>query len=112
MCKGSSGPTTTTQKTSTQTSAPSALAMGAYQDVLGRASGVAGTPYNPYTGQLVAGMTPEQMLAQTGINNAGAGTPGAFNTALGYAGLGASPVSSADIARYYDPYQQQVINAT
>jgi hypothetical protein len=100
------------QTTSNTTSAPNAQAMSAYQDVLQRAQSAAGTPYQAYTGQRVADTNADQNAAFGTIrNNQNAYQP-FLNSASGYATAGASPITSADLQRYQNPYQQQVINAT
>jgi len=99
----------------TSTYAPTAAAQSTYQDILSRAQQVASTPYQPYTGQLTAGLTPTQ---QAGINNTNSGVGMAvpyINTAGQYAATGAAPVnnvSSSDIVKYLSPYQQNVIDST
>lgn len=58
----------TSSGTTTQTANP--LAAFAYQQALQNAQGIAATPFEPYQGQLVAGMTPLQIAAQQGFKNA------------------------------------------
>lgn len=123
--------------------------MNAYQDVINRAQPLASQPYQPYTGNLVAGLSPDQQSAISEIEGAqGIATPfinsaaqeiGASTTPLTpivqpyanyatgilegwnpqnlqqaqqYFGNASTPITSSDIARYYDPYQKNVINAT
>ncbi len=96
----------------TATTSPNAGAMAAYQQLLARASGVAGQPYTPYTGELVAPVNAQQMLAGTGINqNAGFALP-FINQAANWQTQAAAPISADDIARYQSPYTQQVVDAT
>ncbi len=106
MGKGSS--TTTQSKTYT----PNAQAMGAYQDVLGRAQSAAATPYQAYGGQLTAGWTPEQGAGTDTINQyAGFASPYISEAAdLSRGASGA--IGSGDIQRYMDPYTQMVVDAT
>jgi hypothetical protein len=103
-----SNTTTTTQK-------PPEYVERAYQDVIGRAGAAANQPYRTYGGERVAGFSPSQMQAfQTVTDAQGAASP-YIDEATGYARMGAAPVAdltSADINRYYSPYQQQVIDAT
>ena len=104
MCKGTN--------TTTQTTAPNSSAMQAYQGLLDRASGVASTPYNAYSGDLTAGVNPQQNLGISNINQyAGWGQP-YFQQAGDYASSMAHPISGSDIERYWNPYQQQVVDAT
>lgn len=106
---GSKGSNTTTQS---QTNAPNPAAMAAYNAILDRAMGVANTPYQAYGGELTAGINQQQQAGVSGINqNAGFASP-FISEAAGFARQGAAPISAADIARYQDPYTQQVVNAT
>lgn len=100
------------QTTSNTTSAPNAQAAAAYSDVLQRAQTAAGTPYQSYTGQQVADLNGTQQTAFNTINGAQTAYQPFLNSASGYATAGASPITSADLARYQNPYQQQVINST
>src|SRR4029077_15569964 len=98
--------------TTTQTSAPNAAAMQAYQDLLARAGGVASQGYQPYTGELVAPMNAQQNLGINAINqNAGFAQP-YISQAANYANTAAQPLSVADIQRYQNPYIQNVVSAT
>lgn len=85
------------------------------QTIYGTALNAASQPYQPYTGQLVAGLTSTQ---QSGINNVNASYGMAqpyLNTAANYAQQGAAPVnnvSAGDISQYMSPYNTSVVNAT
>jgi hypothetical protein len=82
------------------------------QDIYNRVSAAASTPYNPYQGQLVAGLDPVTQSGISGINaNASAAQP-YYNQAQQYATAGASAITPEEIASYNNPYQQQVIDAT
>lgn len=101
------------QTTSTYT--PNYQATQQYGDILNRANKVASTPYSPYGGQQVAGLTPEMTAGISGINAAAGTAQPYINTAANYAATGAAPVanlSSQDIQQYYNPYQKNVIDAT
>lgn len=100
------------QTTSNTTSAPDATAAAAYRDVLQRAQTAANTPYQAYGGQQVADLNSTQQSAFNTINGAQGAYQPFLNSASGYATAGASPITSADLARYQNPYQQQVIDAT
>ncbi len=95
MGKGSN--TQTQNSSSTSTMSPDSNAYQAYLGLLDRASGVASTPYQGYTGPQVAGINDQQ--------RAGIGT---INQTV----ANAQPLSQADIDRYQDPYTNQVIDAT
>ena len=94
--------------TTTQTTAPNAGAMAAYQSLMERASGVANTPYQAYTGNLTAGINQQQNLGIGNINTASqAGSPW-----FDYAASMAHPLSQSDVERYQNPYTQNVVDAT
>lgn len=131
MC-GSTSNTTTT-------SPPSAVLQN-YTDVSNQAKGVAATPYQPYTGQLVAGLNQGQTDAigelQSGygvanpylnsgsadLNNASAGLGNVQNylqagsrsvgAAQNYAGLAAALTGPGAAQAYMNPYTSSVINST
>ena len=105
----------TSDPTTTQTNSPNPMAMQAYGDILGRAQQVASTPYQSYTGQLTAGLDPTQQAGISNVNSAYGVAQPYFNQAAQYAQQGAAPVanvSGADVQRYFNPYQQNVIDAT
>jgi len=94
--------------------------MALYEDVYGRAKGIAAQPFIPYTGARVAGFNPDQLRQFQA-------TRGLFETGMGYdpfTGLqqlaqaptptvGSVPsLLQADIGAYQSPYQQQVIDQT
>lgn len=104
MCKGS--------QTTSSTSAPNPQAMAAYTDLLGRAAGVASTPFTPYGGEFVAPLNAQQNQAGANINaNAGFAQP-YIQQGAQYATAAAQPISPAQIAQYQSPFTQQVVNAT
>jgi len=81
------------------------------QEVFQAARGLAGQPFVPYTGPLVAGFTPDQLrqfeatrgLFETGMQ---------YDPITGLAELAQAPTPSllgADIAAYQSPFQEQVI---
>jgi hypothetical protein len=95
---------------STQTYTPAGQA--GMQDIYNRVSAAASTPYNPYQGQLVAGLDQVTQNGIGGINaNANAAQP-YYAQAQNYATAGASDISQDEIAKYNNPYQQNVIDAT
>ena len=110
-------PETGTQTVS-QTIDPAQMAM--YEDLYGRAKGIAAQPFIPYTGKRVAGFSPDQLRQFQA-------TRGLFETGMGYdpftglQQLAEQPMPTvgqvpsllqADIAAYQSPYQQQVIDQT
>lgn len=82
------------------------------QNILPMAEEIAGTEFNPYTGELVAGFTPmqQQVAAEYGSLASGAGQ---LNQAADiYSSLGqGGQLSSENVASYMSPYQQNVIDA-
>ena len=71
-----------------------------------------GVPYVPYGGERLAPLTTEQQMARQGaVQQAGAYRPD-LQTARGYAGLGAAPITAGDISRYQSPYTQAVMQTT
>lgn len=77
-------------------------------DSLGRATS---KPFNPYTGQMVAGLGQGEQAAR-GIASANVGSTGGIldtaisgvNNAMGYDGT--------DVSRWYNPYEKDVVDAT
>lgn len=108
MGKGSN----TTSTSNNSITAPDSQAAGLYRQILDRASGVASTPYQAYTGELTAGQNAQQNLG-VGTANAAAGFANPYiSRAAELAGSSVAPVGDQDLIRYYDPYQQRVIDAT
>ena len=104
------------KQTSSTTVDPAQMAM--YQDLYGRAKGIAQQPFVPYTGSRVAGFNPDQLRQFEA-------TRGRFETGMQYDPLtglqglaqqGAPQIGQvgsllgADIGAYQSPYQQQVID--
>lgn len=101
---------------SSQTSSPNPTASAAYNSLLTRAQNVASTPYQAYTGQLVAGLSPQQQqafgeignlqgVAQPYIDQASQMTQGAYNSL-------APQNYGQTVSQYYNPYQSSVVDAT
>ena len=105
------------QTSSTQVD-PAQMAM--YEDLYGRAKGIAQQPFVPYTGSRVAGFNPDQLrqfqatrgLFETGMQ---------YDPLTGLQGLAqqqapqvgqVGSLLGADIDAYQSPYQQQVIDQT
>lgn len=108
----------TGKQTVSQTIDPAQMAM--YEDLYGRAKGIAAQPFVPYTGARVAGFNPDQLRQFQA-------TRGLFETGMGYdpftglQQLAEQPLPTvgqvpsllqADIGAYQSPYQQQVIDQT
>lgn len=106
MGKGSN--TTTNQSTSSAD--PQAAAL--YRDLLTRAQGVASTPYQAYTGDLVAPINAQQNTGIAGINSAAGYANPYIQQAASQATASSSPITAETIQQYQNPYTQQVIDAT
>lgn len=106
MCgKGSSGST----QSQTSSTLPNAQALEAYQNLIGRAQGIADTPWNPATAQQVAGFTPDQLAA---FDQARGGISQPYiNNAAQMATAGVGPVNQT-LQQYLNPHTQNVIDAT
>lgn len=106
---GSKGSQTTTSQTS---SAPDSNAYNAYLSLLQSAQGVASTPYQAYTGELVAPVNSQQQTGISGINSyANSAQPYVQQAASGIA-ANSQPITASQIAQYTNPYTQSVVNAT
>ena len=101
----------TTQQ-STSTYGPPAEVMSRYRDLLDRAEGVSQTPYSGYTGDRVAGFTPDQETAFAGVRDSVGLAQPYVQEAAGLARAGAAPISADAISRYTNPFTQQVVDAT
>lgn len=103
------GSQTTTNSTTT---APDQQAGDAYRSILQQAAGVAGTPYQAYTGELTAPINSQQQTGIAGINqNANFAQP-FINNASGMIQNASQPLTASQIASYQNPYTQSVIDAT
>jgi hypothetical protein len=99
-----------TSSSSSTSADPRAQAL--YTDILGRAANVANTPYQQYTGQLVAPINAQQQQGIAGVNaNAGFASP-YIQQAAGFASNAANPLSQQQIESYLNPYTQNVVDAT
>jgi hypothetical protein len=87
------------------------------------AQGVANTPFQPYTGERVAGFTPTQFQGQQGLISAANDSTGTntINNATGILGslagfkpqtISAPQLSSTDLSPYMNPFQHNVIDAS
>lgn len=97
MSKG--GTQTTTQK-------PDQFSDFARQQLWNQATQVANQPYQPYTGQGVAG--PSDVFMR-GLDVAG-GLEGRYGDLADNLGFGTTPFSADALKQYQDPYEQQVIS--
>lgn len=111
MCSSGSNKKTQTQtRQETSTTRPADQeTIDAYKRLIAGAETTAGTAWNPATSQQVAGFTPDQQAAFNQIRG-GIASP-YINEAAGYARAGAGDISG-NIENYYNPYVDQVVNAT
>lgn len=97
---------------STSSTSPAPQAAGLYSSLLNRIQGVANTPYQAYTGQLVAPTNAQQQAGIANINaNANYASP-YVQQASGLVSSAANPLTQSQIQSYYSPYVQNVVNAT
>ncbi len=104
------------QTSSTVSSLPPEV-LANYQDVVNQAKNVSSTPYQQYTGQLVAPLNSTQQQATTNATNAQGAYLPYFNQAQNYAsqgtqGITPSTIDQTAIDKYRNPYTQDVINST
>jgi len=83
----------------------------AYSSLLNQAQNVASTPWNPATGQQVAGFTPTQNQAFGAVqNNQGSYLPN-LSAAGSSVATGSSPVSTSSILSAYNPFVESQVAA-
>lgn len=104
------------QTSSTTSSLPPEV-LANYQDVVGQAKNVSSTPYQQYTGQLVAPENATEQAATTAATNAQGAYQPYFNQAQnsiasGTQAISPTAVDSSSINQYMNPYTQNVINST
>lgn len=104
-----SGPTTT-NTTSNSSTTPNAV--NQLNDIWSKVSSAASTPYQAYTGQLVAGLNPTQQTGISNVSNAVGTASPYFDLASQYGQAGAASINPNDVSKYMNPYTQSVINST
>src|SRR5258708_38191088 len=92
MCGGNKG-----QTTSTSSNAPPPQVMAEYEQIMSRADQVAGQPYQPYTGNMGAGVTPDQQAAFQTVQGAQGSAQPYFDQARGLATAGSTTLTTADV---------------
>lgn len=105
----------TSSKSST-TGATDPSVQSAYQSLLGQAQQTASTPYQGYTGQLVAPLNDTENQAISQIQGAGGLAAPYLTQAAQYAQAGATPITTTPFSQqavdqYMSPYQNDVINS-
>lgn len=114
MSGGGSGSNTTVSN-----NAPPQQYLDAYSNVVNQAQNTAAQPYQPYQGQMVAGLSPDQQSGIVGTQNAQGAAAPFINAASQELGQATQPLwsnlpqfSGDAVSQYESPYTQQVVNAT
>ena len=84
----------------------------AYKEALGMARGATSRPYEQYSGNLVAGLTPSQTQGISNINNAQGMALPAIQRGMQYTEQAAQGVTPELYDRFYSPYVKDVANTT
>ena len=105
--------------TTSSTSTPNPQFQQAYTNLTNQAQQVAATPYAPYQGNLVAGLSPDQQSGIAAVQGAQGAADPFINAASQELGQATQPLwsnvqqfSPNAIANYSSPYTNQVVNAT
>jgi len=101
--------------TTTQTVKIPPEVLARYNAVNARAEEVASQPFQPYTGQFVAGLTPQQQAGMRGVDAAAGMAQPYFQTAAGMTTAGSQavgPLTQQQIAYYQNPFTQSVVDPT
>ena len=114
---GSNASNTANTGATTGSTSPNPIAYQAYLTALQNAAKAAATPYQPYSGQQVAGFTPDQMAAMQGYRNMANiqqpylnASEALYNQAVQYSDP--ANFTSGALQQYMNPYQQSVVDAT
>lgn len=99
-------------QTTTQSATNTPTGMPQLYDIWNRVQQAASTPYTPYGGQMVAGLSPTQQAGISGVTNAQGAAQPYFDQAADYAKTGASTIDPSSVQKYMSPYTQNVIDAT
>jgi hypothetical protein len=93
--------------------------LDAYSNVTNQATQVASTPYAPYSGNTVAGLSPDQTSAIGEVEGAQGIANPYINAAAGYINNSTTPLwsgvqqfSPSAVSQYESPYTQQVLQTT
>lgn len=101
---------------SSQTTTPNPQAAAAYSRFMQRAEDAANRPYVPYTGQLVAGMSPDQLQAYEQIRKTQGYSQPFYDAARQWTENAVGSMSPENygntVKQYMNPYQQNVIDTT
>jgi len=95
-----------------QVYAPPPEVMANYTALSDAAKQVAGTPFTPYTGEMVAGLTPTQQAGIENINASAAEAQPYYRAGSNLVGQAATPFSQQALDQYMSPYINSVAKAT
>ena len=98
--------------TSTSTYSPPASVQANYDELAARAKQVAATPFTPYTGEMVAGLTPSQTAGIQNVNSSAATAQPYYQAATGLVGNAAQTFGQPQLDQYMSPYINSVAKAT
>ena len=98
--------------TSTSTYSPPADVQANYDQLAAQAKQVAATPFTPYTGEMVAGLTPSQTAGIQNVNSSAATAQPYYQAATGLVGNAAQTFGQPQLDQYMSPYINSVANAT
>lgn len=98
--------------TTTGTFEPPPEFMKAYKESLNMAKEAVNTPYQQYSGDLVAGLSPTQQAGVANVNAAQGMALPAIQAGMGYTQQAAQGVTPELYNQYYSPYVQDVANST
>jgi hypothetical protein len=83
-----------------------------YDQLAAQAKQVAATPFTPYTGEMVAGLTPSQEAGIQNINSASAEAQPYYQAGAGLVGNAAQKFGQPQLDQYMSPYINSVAKAT
>jgi len=98
--------------TSSSTYSPPPSVQANYDMLSNQAKQVAATPFTPYTGEMVAGLTPSQQAGIQNINSASAEAQPYYQAGAGLVGNAATPFGQQQLSQYMSPYIESVPKAT
>jgi len=109
---GSKKSTSTSSIDQTQTPVLPDYLKDLFPDLANRANSLSLSPYTPYTGQGVAGLTPEQLQAFQGVKDMQGQQNPLQVQAQSLLNSGSQNLTSSDISQYMSPYMQNVVDQT
>lgn len=105
--------------TTTSSNSPPSQFLNAYTNTYDTAQNVSNTPYQQYSGNLVAGLSPDTTAGISAVENAQGISNPYINSAANYINSSTTPLwsntqqwSPSNVNQYMSPYTQDVVNAT